>query len=76
MYLLIYIYIFNLNLSLTHLFLVSFFVFEPPARPAWGCRRAGRRRADQMFYELLRSAGLDPGQDMLAGLEAGREAGS
>ena len=29
-----------------------------------------------MFYELLRSAGLDPGQDMLAGLEAGREAGS
>ncbi|CAK9010250.1 Uncharacterized protein SCF082_LOCUS10592, partial [Durusdinium trenchii] len=30
----------------------------------------------KMFYELLRSAGLDPGQDMLAGLEAGREVGA
>lgn len=27
-----------------------------------------------MFYELLRAAGLDPGRDMLAGLDAGREA--
>ena len=28
----------------------------------------------QMFYKLLRSAGFDPGQDMLAGLDAGKEA--
>eukprot|EP00438_Fugacium_kawagutii_P003259 Skav222468 [mRNA] locus=scaffold2163:159121:159294:- [translate_table: standard] len=26
-----------------------------------------------MFYQLLRSAGLDPGQDMMAGIESARE---
>ena len=39
--------------------------------PFFSCLRI---YAMQMFYKLLRSAGLDPGQDMLAGLEAGREA--
>jgi len=30
----------------------------------------------KMFYKLLRSAGFDPGQDMLAGLDAGKEVGA
>eukprot|EP00435_Cladocopium_sp_Y103_P023606 s20_g5.t1 len=32
--------------------------------------------AIKMFYQLLRSAGFDPGQDMLAGLDSGKEVGA